>query len=677
MPQDGEMHGEHEHGEHDGMGPEGEEGKEGDSVKVIRLTQPLESYFFNDSVRARQNFMWSIDKNYNKVKISSIDTTLNNWRIDNNYQKEGVGDMSLGGLGQASQAIDQYSRANYNDNKFAQGFDSYIYTMENAPFYNVKKPVSIFSNLEGGQTRYRESNFGIMHAQNITPSSGFAIDYKSRSTKGEYYYQDTKNHNLAATIYHTGKKYSVHAGYLNNDIKAEENGGIVGIWAIRDSIFEMPNGVPTKLGYATAYNRYRNNTFFVKQAYGIPLEPTDYTDFTIADKTAIYVGHTFEYNRWSKRYTDNNVSYQNDLASVDSLGNYVSETFDYYENWFINAESTYDSIFESRLSNRLYIQAQPWSRDAIIATIDGGVGMDNYVYSQFDLSSYLTGKYNVERLTSYVVYGAATGNFKRYFSWNAQFEVHPAGYRIGDNKLEADILMQAYLRDKPLILTGKFVNELRTPSYWQQNLFSNHYVFDTPLDKENFTKGEVTLRIPNFNLELSAKAMMVDKMVYYDENSLVAQASGLTTITSIYLRKNLRWGGLNLDHKILAQWSSDQVVAPTPDYSIYLSYYYEFWVERLKILRLQIGVDCRYTARYYMPSYNPALSAFYNQRTDAIGEYPYTDVYVGAKWKRMRILVKYQHINQYLLGNDEYFTVAGYPQNPGTLKIGFSWAFYD
>jgi hypothetical protein len=111
-------------------------------------------------------------------------------------------------------------------------------------------------------------------------------------------------------------------------------------------------------------------------------------------------------------------------------------------------------------------------------------------------------------------------------------------------------------------------------------------------------------------------------------------------------------------------------------FSAFLSYYYEFWVVR-DVLRVQVGFDGRFNTSYYAPSYNPALSAFFNQREVKVGNYPYIDVFVSAKWKRMRILLKYQHLNQNLFGNGEYFQVARYPLNPRMFKFGISWSFYD
>ncbi len=660
---------EHDH-DHDGHDHD-----KADSVEN-KMRKPLESYFFSDSIRARSNFSWSVDPDYNRIKMQQIDTLLQDWRIDYPFYREGVGDMALGGLGQATQPISFSQRERYHNFIFAQPYDAYIYDVENAPFYNVKKPFTQMTYIEAGQKTYRETNFEIRHAQSVSPSTSFAIDYKSRGTKGQYQRQDTKNHNLAVTFAHTGKRYSVHAGYLNNSIDTEEGGGVVGIWAIRDSLFEMPIGVPMKLESAEAKNKYRNNTIFVKQSYGVPLSPMDEYDFSMADKTAVYLGHSIEYNSWKRVYSDVWATYTNDRAGIDDSGNYVSEDGLYYQNWYINPTMSRDSISERVISNKFFVQAQPWDRDAIVGTLDGGIGIDVTAYKQFAMSSYLTGELERDVRSSWYVYGSADGKFRRYLNWRGDIKVYPSGYRAGDISIGGDVDITAYMRDKPITLSGRFSMNRQTPSYWQEKLFSNHYVFSSSLSAENETKFDVKLKIPSMAFELGATETMVDNMIYYDESGEVMQSGDLVSVTEVYLRKNIRLGGLNLDHRILAQWTTDAYVAPVPDFSLYLSYYYEFWMVK-NVLRMQLGVDGRLTTEYCMPGYNPALSTFVSQSSVSLGGYPYLDAYLAAKWKRMRILVKYQHVNQGLFGNGEYFSVANYPLNPGLFKLGISWGFYD
>ncbi|MBQ4539592.1 MAG: putative porin [Alistipes sp.] len=657
---------------------QGEEGEEQrDTTRVRRDRKPLESYYFNDSIRALPNFMWTVDRDMNDVEIMSLDTTLTNWRIDHPYQLKGVGDMTLGGLGQSTLPFNYFDRPASSDFTFAQSYDSYTYRMDNVPFYNSKTPYLNFTYLESGQKRYREEHFEVTTAHNISPSTGFNVSYKARGTQGLYDWQRTSNHNLSVAFSHTGKRYSVHAAYVNNRIKQRENGGAVGIWAVADTTYEHPSGVPMKLAEAEAHNSYRNNSFFIKQAIAIPLQPvTDY-DFSLADLTAVYFGHIFEYNEWNKLYTDKYAEFTNDRGSMDENGEFIPTTDVYYKNWYISPDESRDSIRERVISNRFFVEAQPWDRDGAVGRLGGGVGIDMYAYSQFAFDDYVGGHQGKVKKTAWYAYGAVSGKVKKVADWGANVKYYPSGYRSGDFDLNAHIALTARLRGRPVTLSGRFSQTRRSPSYWEENLFSNHYVWFNSFKQEDETRFELSLDIPDLAFEVGFWQGLVDNKIYYDAQSQVQQSGDAISLTSLYARKDFRLGGFHFDHRVLLQWSTNQEVIPVPLGSAYLSYYYEFWVEKKKVLRMQIGVDGRFNTKYYAPSYNPALGTFYNQRDYELGEYPYLDVFVTAKWKRMRIFLKYQHANYDLFGNGQYFTVAGYPQNPAMFKFGISWGFYD
>ena len=662
-------------------GMEGEEGMEqADSTdtKKKRERRPLESYYFNDTTRALYNWKWNVDRYYNRVNIMPLDTTLADWRTDYVFYRKGVGDMALGGLGQSSQPVNWFDRNQDRDFTFARGYDAYTARLENVPFYNGKSALTNMTYLESGQKRYREEHFELVHSQNINPSTSANVSYKARSTMGRYDWQRTKNHALSVGVAHTGKRYSIHAAYMNNMVDTRENGGVVGEWAIADTVFEMPSGVPMRLASSEAHNKYRNNAVFVKQAIAIPLERVTEYDFSVADLSAIYVGHQFEYNSWSKVYTDKRGTYSNERGHYNKeTGEWESEdNLSYYDDWFISPETTRDSISERLISNKLFVQVQPWDRYGAISTIDGGVGYDIHTYSYLRLQDYVRGDMTRDKRSSWYIYGAASGMIKRYADWRADVKYHPSGYRGGDLSAGGEITLRAFIREHPLILTGRFRYELRSPGYWHENLFSNHYVWFNSFDKESETRFEVNFSVPDIALEVGAWQGVMTNMIYYGNDSRIAQNPGTVSLTSLYARKDFRFAGFHLDHRALVQISSDEHVLPVPTFSAYLSYYYEFWVVR-DVLRVQVGLDGRFNTAYYAPGYNPALSAFYNQREVKIGNYPYLDAFVSAKWKRMRILLKLQHLNQNLFGNGEYFQVARYPLNPRMFKFGISWSFYD
>ena len=66
------------------MGDGTEEGAVGDTTqtKEKREKRALESYYFNDTVRALHNWQWTIDRDFDRVNIAPLDTTLQDWRID-------------------------------------------------------------------------------------------------------------------------------------------------------------------------------------------------------------------------------------------------------------------------------------------------------------------------------------------------------------------------------------------------------------------------------------------------------------------------------------------------------------------------------------------------------------------------------------------------------------------
>lgn len=657
-------------------GQEGQQGEQADTTKKKRQRKPLESYFFSDSIRALRNFRWTTSRNYNTVNVMPLDTTLAAWRIDYPHLRDGLGSNSVGGLGQATQKTNYFERTDSREFTFAQPYDDYSYAMENAPFYNMKHPYIWLTYLESGQKRYREEHFEINVSQNISPSTSASLNYRARGARGKYDWARIKNRNFAGTFAHTGRRYSIHAAYLNNDIEQQENGGVVGMWAVTDTVFEMPSGVPMKLASSQAKNAYQNNNFFIKQSIGIPLQRMTEQDFSMADLSAIYIGHTFEFNAWRKTYEDKYATYTNERAERNPDGSYTPKTDTYYKNWYINPLQTYDETYERIITNRLFVQAQPWDRNGVVGTIDGGIGVDYHTYSQFSLGDYMSGDIRKVNKTSWFAYGSIGGKIRRYVDWGADFKLYPSGYRGGDYHIGAYATFRAFIKGKPFILSGTFSDRSTSPGYWQENWYSNHYIWSNNFAKEGEMRFNVSFRVPDHGIELGFWQSMLRDKIYYGPDCLPVQHNGNISLTGIYAQKDFTIKGLHLNHRVLVQLTSDRKVVPVPLVSAFLSYYYEFWVKR-DVLRVQIGLDGRFTTSYYAMGYNPALSVFYNQNEVEVGNYPYVDVFLTAKWKRMRIFIKYQHLNCGLFGNNQYFAVAGYPLNPGMFKFGLSWAFYD
>ena len=642
------------------------DGSQADSTKTKKPRKPLESYFFNDSIRAMRNFKWHISRDYNTVEMAPIDTTLYVWRLDYPHYHKRLGSNSVGGLGQASTEVNYFERTRSREFTFSQPYDAYTYNTENVPFYNMKHPYIWMTYLESGQKRYREEHFEIMASQNINPSTSVSLNYRSRGSRSRYAVSRVRDNNFAGTVTHTGRRYSIFAGYTHNKIEQQESGGVVNEKDITDTIFEMPSGVPMRLANAEAKNVYRNNAFFIKQSIGIPFVRMTSRDFSMADLPAIYVGHLFEYNEWSKVYTDKYSTFTNEHNIKTP----------YYNHWYYNPEKTRDSLYERVITNRIFIQAQPWDRNGVVGTIDGGIGIDVHTYSQSSQADYLSGRVQKVNKTSWFAYAGAQGKIRKYVDWGATGKIYLPGYRGGDYEINARASFSAYIKQKPFTLSGSFSESMSSPGYWQNQWNSNHYRWSNSFKKEGETRFNVAFNVPDYGIELGFWQSVLRNKIYYGPDCAPIQHDKAVSVTSIYARKDFNLKGFHLNHRVLVQLTSDRNVVPLPTVSAFLSYYYEFWIKR-DVLRMQVGMDGRFNTKYYMQGYDPALSVFYNQNEVEMGNYPYLDAFIAAKWKRMRILLKYQHWNYGLFGNQEYFAVARYPLNPGMFKFGISWTFYD
>ena len=86
-----------------------------------------------------------------------------------------------------------------------------------------------------------------------------------------------------------------------------------------------------------------------------------------------------------------------------------------------------------------------------------------------------------------------------------------------------------------------------------------------------------------------------------------------------------------------------------------------------------IGFDLFYNTSYYANAYMPSLAVFYQQQEKQLGNYPYFDVFLNIRLKRVRFFLKYEHLNSGWIEKN-FFTALHYPKNQAILKI---WYFMD
>ncbi len=655
--------------------------------KPFKERKPLESYLFADSLKKDRAFAWNYNPYTNRVVQVDVDTFLTNF--NNEYfflgKKRGMGSFYLGNLGAPTTSVEYSQRESGYSLAFLNPYKEYLYNPSNVIFYNSKVAYSQFSYFTSGQRAQAEEIFNLTHSQNISPSSSFNITYRNNRTRGMYENQQSINKNFSAVFAHTGKRYTTHFGYVFNSGDMRENGGVSDLSEIRDTVINLTTNIGINL--RDAKTRFKGNGFFHTQSLAIPLshvsseydsllnlfpEPLSSLDSLklarrrrissseVATGAMLFIGTTVSYDSYHKIYTDTN--------SATEEG--------YYDNWYINPTTTRDSIRETNFDMKLFAQFQPFNSDGLLSLMGGGIGYENSGYYYFLPDNYLTVAEKQQKKSMYV-YGDANGRWRRYVTWNGHIKYYPIGYRTQDLEVGGDLSLIAYTKKgRSVTLKGDVNFKTQSPTFWEQEFYSNHFRWSNDFKNEVTTDIDVSLSIPSINFELGATQTLATNTIYYNHNALPTQYSGALSVTELYLQKNFVSNGFHLRHKVLLQTSSDEIVAPVPALAINLEYLYEFTVVK-DVLTMEVGANGRYNTEYYGYGYNPAVGQFYNQRSVKTGGYPTVDVFVTGKWKRLRFLVKAQNANYELFGGRNYFDMAYYPHNRFMLRYGISWSFYD
>ncbi len=164
--------------------------------------------------------------------------------------------------------------------------------------------------------------------------------------------------------------------------------------------------------------------------------------------------------------------------------------------------------------------------------------------------------------------------------------------------------------------------------------------------------------------------------VYFDTAAMPRQTNKTLIVLTAWVKENFKLGNFYFDQTIYFQKSTQEDILSLPIISVYSHNYYQNFLFK-KALLLQFGIDVFYHTKFYSDNYMPSIMQFYNQRKHKTGNYPKIDIFLDLNIKRAHIFVKYEHLNYPLKKHGDFFSAADYPINPGMLKFGIQWDFFN
>jgi hypothetical protein len=692
-----------------------------DSIKAyrdsVRENTPriLETFAFPDSMHYKRIVTWTHDRDFHDIvglRDQAPDSSFNNNFHEYPFYKKDVNATWLGVAGSPVQLYDYFKREEEDNAIFYAPYQIYSYTPETLPQYNTKTTYTeldyygtLFANKE-----QEESNIKVLSTQNITPELNIMLQYHRFGSNGMLKREDVNNRNSIIAANYTGKRYLMHTGFIYNRVKKSENGGIKDLSWIRDTTVDARE---IDVYLKDASNDIKKNTIFLDQSYRIPLTFLDkdiraekklreQEDMKIDSLTAAgdtvglaqfkesveqrralqeesamdtlkteittaFIGHSSEYTVTRKTYKDN-------IATSDAEGRkYFGDRF------YLNPTTSSDSLRVMKFENKVFIRLQPWTSDAIVSRLDVGLGDKLLNYFSFNPKDYVSGRNNVVQNSLYL-YAGAQGQYKKYLQWNAKGRYTFLGHEINDFGIEGNVAFSAYPfrrdRKSPLTLNVHFETSLKEPDYYQQHLYTNHYMWNNDFSKISTTKLEASLNIPRWKMDASFSYGLLSNNIYYDTQGIVRQNSSPMSVISATLRKDFKVWKFHFENQAALQFSSNSEVMPLPLLALNLRYYFQFDVVK-NVMKMQIGAHALYTTKWYAPGYNPVLGVFHNQTEEKFGGCPYIDAFVNIQWKRASIFVKAVNVNMgWPNKKADYFTAAGYITSQRAIKFGITWPFY-
>ncbi len=672
----------------------------------------LETFAVPDSMFYRRVLTWNKDKYFNDVRLHDLDTSYNYYFNDYPFMRNNVNVSYLGISGSAVEPYDFTKRTSGEGVSFYTPYECYTYSPYTLPMYNTKTPYTelaywgtLFANAERA-----ENELHIMTTQNILPSWNFALEYDRYGANGMLENEDVDNRTCVISSNYMGKRYLMHAGYIYNKMSKGENGGVMDNFWIRDTTVGSRE-IDVKLKDASTL--IKKNTLFLDQTYRIPfnfinnirekkvikrenamrdsvvatgdstaiMEIDEYLaakaaeraeaarkDTLNTDITTAFIGHSSEYSTYRKIYEDR-------IDPADSNARKL-----YNNNFYLNPTTTHDSLRVMKFENKVFIKLQPWSSDAIVSALNVGLGDRLLNYYMFPRDGYLMNKKGNTVWNSAYIYGGASGQYKKYFTWDAEGYYTFLGKEVNDVGISANASFRMYPfrrhRKSPMTFSAHFETSLDEPEYYQQHYYSNHYVWDNDFEKISKTQVTGSFSVPHWQLELNAAWTLMKNHVYYNEMALPQQEKSAVSVLKVALNKNFKIAGIHLDNQILFQLSSNEDVIPVPMLAVNSRWYWQFNVVK-NVMQLQLGANVTYNTKWYAPGYSPALGMFYNQKVEKYGNCPYIDAFVNVQWKRACIFVKFVNAGMgWPMDKADYFSAHGYIRSQRALKLGVFWPFY-
>ena len=589
-----------------------------------------------------------------------LDTAMDGMYNFNYIFKKSISNTYLGNFPSPYEANIFITRNTVQDFYPLTYIRAFLFRPDDALHYNTTTPFTRLRYFTGGGKGKAENLLDVWHVQNIRPWWSAGIRYNLISSDGRYSTQKSKTYNFS--VFSTYEKdRTVLSFFLNqNNGHFEENGGIKERGYVTDSTNQKAENMPIWLNGNEARNSYRNTNFNLQAQYNIGKEKevingTD-TSYTYPAK-AVFNFRAEGNEHWYKEKSINYEFFPNTyIDSTETYDHIENKIYDVSAKFVLNEHPKYKYLpgLYAGLNYKLENYHQRTAYDSITHT--ESFGRTNYAGTYIN-----AGIFNIDSssLLNYDVAG----------------HLCVLGHYAGNFKIDGYI-SQALRQDKSNLLRADAKIELKSVNPFFDRYVGNHNIWENNFKAIKTIQLEGRYLNKKLRTELGIGFSNIFGYVYFDTLAMPQQTNKTLMVLTAWAKEVFKAGNFYFDQNVYFQKSTQEDILALPAISVYSHNYYQNYLFK-KALQLQTGIDVFYNTKFYSDNYMPSIMQFYNQRKYKTGNYPKVDVFLNLHIKRAIIFVKYEHVNYHIKNHGNFFSAADYPINPGMLKVGLQWDFFD
>jgi hypothetical protein len=648
----------------------------------------------------------------NRKRLYNIDTIVDGIHNYNFVQRNKNLYQDLGNIGTAIRPV--FYKAPEQIGTLL-GYDAYsLYTFKpnQVRYYNTKSPFTNIIYVPGGGeqdllqfelSRNIDSlwNVGI-NVQRITANKTL-VDQTSTGDNSAIGHWDF----MAHTNYQTrNKKYSLLAYFNLSDHNSNDQGGVVRKDSISDSspqkkhlityneLLAQGNNTPLLTSASTrdkSYNIHIYHEYVGYKAFQI-FQTIDYQTRTVQ----------FKDKSFSTALTNGfypNPYYLLNVAPISvyiPANNYILSPITKVDPFYYTLKYQTDSIYNET-------RYKLFEHKTGIKGFYKGFNYRLHIRQRFFLyqnpfNSYRNGSESI-----------GTSNFidRRILYEIAKKSANDTTHVYGSNEHFVGLWLNQYFKDSTRFF-GEFEKSLTTKDFrlngeyqgkWLN--FGGSYILSSPtlVQQANFSNGlrwdnvatvfsgvetinvfgYTTLKVKNLIFRPSVDWTNIASYIYFDKFAFAQQAPNDIKIYRVGLGFDFRKGHFSTTNQIYYTTTGDEDnLMRIP--KLFVNSRVAFDLLYRKKLYIQTGLEFHYKSSYYADAYMPAIQQFHLQDKQYIEGYLQADAFADMRINRVRIFVKFAHVNQGITqGNGEkgYYASPGFAGMGRVLAFGVHWLLFD